>query len=168
MTPVMIPVHPIRIDETDRRILSILQSEGRLANARIAERVGLSPPTVLERIRKLEEKGVITGYTALVDEAKLGMRTMVYVAVSLSFHRAESIAEFREAILALPEVIECHHITGEDDFLLKVMVADVKDYEDFVIQKLTRVPGVSKLKSSIVLSTLKQDLHRLPAVDEES
>ena len=88
--------------------------------------------------------------------------------MSLSYHRAENIAEFREAILALPEVIECHHITGEDDFLLKVVVADIKDYETFVLQKLTRLPGVSKLKSAIVLSTLKRDTPLPLAVDGDS
>jgi len=152
---------PLRMDETDRRILAILQSEGRLANARIAEQVGLSPPTVLERIRKLEEKGVITGYTALVDAPKVGLKAVVFVAITLSLHRAESIEEFRQSILAMPEVLECHHTTGEDDFLLKVVVPDIENYEDFLLHKLTRLEGVGRVKSSFVLSTLKRDV-RLP------
>ncbi len=149
------------MDDTDRKILAILQEEGRLPNARIAERVGLSPPTVLERIRKLEEKGVIVGYTALVDAGHVGLNAVVFVAISLALHRAESIEEFRERILGLPEVLECHHVTGEDDFLLKVVVPDIANYEDFLLHKLTRVEGVSKIKSSFVLSTLKRDA-RLP------
>jgi Lrp/AsnC family leucine-responsive transcriptional regulator len=155
---------PVRMDETDRRILAILQKEGRLANARIAEQVGLSPPTVLERIRKLEERGVITGYTALVDAPRVGLKAVVFVAITLSLHRAESIEEFRQAILALPEVLECHHTTGEDDFLLKVVVPDIENYEDFLLHKLTRLEGVGRVKSSFVLSTLKRDV-RLPIPD---
>ncbi|MCB1163424.1 MAG: Lrp/AsnC family transcriptional regulator [Candidatus Krumholzibacteriia bacterium] len=151
----------VRIDATDRRILEILQGEGRLPNARIAERVGLSPPSVLERIRKLEEKGVIRGYTALVDGRRLGLRTEVYVAVALSFHRQECIDEFREAILSTPQVLECHHLTGEDDFLLRVVVPEIEDYEDFLLHTLTRIECVSKVKSAFVLSTLKREA-RLP------
>ena len=151
----------VRLDAMDRRILEILQSEGRLPNARIAERVGLSPPSVLERIRKLETKGVIRGYAAMVDGPRLGLRTEVYVAVALSLHRRESIEEFRAAILAMPQVLECHHLTGEEDFLLRVVVPEISDYEDFLLHTLTRVEGVSKLKSAFVLSTLKRDT-RLP------
>ena len=151
----------VRIDETDRKILSILQAQGRLANARVAEEVGLSPPTVLERIRKLEEKGIITGYTALVDAPSVGLRAVVFVAITLSLHRAESIEIFRRKILDMPEVLECHHTTGEDDFLLKVVVPDIANYEDFLLHKLTRLEGIGKIKSAFVLSTLKREV-RLP------
>ena len=89
-------MNPVKIDETDRKILEILQAEGRLPNARIAERVGLSPPTVHERIRKLEERGIITGYAARLDHTLLGMKTVVFVNVSLSFHRSDCIEDFRE------------------------------------------------------------------------
>jgi len=151
----------VRLDATDRRILEILQAEGRLPNARIAERVGLSPPSVHERIRKLEAKGVIRGYAAMIDGARVGLRTEVYVAVALSLHRRERIEEFRTAILAMPQVLECHHLTGEEDFLLRIVVPEIGDYEDFLLHTLTRVEGVSKLKSAFVLSTLKRDT-RLP------
>jgi Lrp/AsnC family leucine-responsive transcriptional regulator len=151
----------VRVDATDRRILAILQEEGRLPNARIAERVGLSPPSVLERIRKLEERGVIKGYAAQVEGERLGLRTVVFVQVSLSFHRSDAIESFRKSILATPPVLECYHVTGEEDFLLKVVVPDIADYEDFLLHTLTQIEGIGKVKSSFVLSTLKRS-SRLP------
>ncbi len=150
-----------KIDDIDRQILEILQAEGRLPNARIAERVGLSPPSVLERIRKLEEREIILGYAAQVDGTRLGLKTAVFVSVSLTFHRRESIEEFRQVILDIPEVLECYHLTGESDFLLKIVVPDIENYEDFLLHKLTCIDTVSKVKSSFVLSTLKRNT-RLP------
>ena len=155
-----------RIDAIDRKILAILQEEGRLANARLAERVGLSPPSVLERVRKLEQRGIISGYSAQVDAPRLGLKSMVFVQVSLSFHQAYAIEKFRKAILATPGVLECYHVTGEDDFLLKVVVPEVADYEDFLLHTLTQIEGVSKVKSAIVLSTLKHS-SRLPLPEGE-
>ena len=156
----------VRTDEIDRKILAILQEEGRLPNARVAERVGLSPPSVLERIRKLEEKGVIRGYAADVDAESLGLRTVAFVQVSLSFHQSYAIEEFRNAILATPAVLECYHVTGEEDFLLKIVVPDIADYEDFLLHTLTQFKGISKVKSSFVLSTLKKS-SRLPLPESE-
>ncbi len=156
----------VKVDSTDRKILAILLEEGRLANARIAERIGLSPPSVLERIRKLEERQVITGYTAQVDAARLGLKSVVFVHVSLSFHQADSIEGFRKAILETPAVLECYHVTGEEDFLLKIVVPDVSDYENFLLHTLTQIEGISKVKSSIVLSTLKRS-SRLPLPESD-
>ncbi len=155
----------IKIDDIDRRILEILQAEGRLPNARVAERVGLSPPSVLERIRKLEEKGVILGYGARLDGAALGLKTVVFVSVTLSFHHLESIKQFRETILGIPEVLECFHLTGESDFLLKIVVPDIENYEDFLLHKLTSIDSVSRVRSSFVLSTLKRNT-RLPMPED--
>ncbi len=151
----------IKIDEIDRRILEILQIEGRLPNARIAERVGLSPPSVLERIRKLEEKGIILGYGARLDGSRLGLKTVVFVSVTLTFHHLEGIEQFRETILEIPEVLECYHLTGESDFLLKIVVPDIENYEEFLLHKLTCIDSVSRVRSSFVLSTLKRNT-RLP------
>lgn len=145
-----------KIDAMDRRILGILQKEGRLPNARLAERVGLSPPSVLERVRKLEERGVIRGYAALVEEEMLGMTATIFVSVTLSFHNAEAINAFQRIVLEMPEVIEAHHVTGEDDYLLKVVLPDIGSYESFLLDKLTRIEGVNKVKSSFVLSKLKR------------
>jgi len=144
------------IDDIDRRILCILQKEGRLPNARLAERVGLSPPSVLERVRKLEERGVIRGYGAVVEEELLGMTATIFVSVTLSFHNAEAINNFQRTILEMPEVMEAHHVTGEDDYLLKVVLPDIGAYESFLLEKLTRIEGVNKVKSSFVLSKLKR------------
>lgn len=147
---------PLKIDEIDRRILCILQKEGRLPNARLAERVGLSPPSVLERVRKLEDRGVIRGYAAQVEEEMLGMTATIFVSVTLSFHNAEAINNFQRIILEMPEVMEAHHLTGEDDYLLKVVLPDIGSYESFLLEKLTRIEGVNKVKSSFVLSKLKR------------
>jgi Lrp/AsnC family leucine-responsive transcriptional regulator len=151
----------LKIDDIDRKILAILQEEGRLPNARIAERVGLSPPSVLERIRKLEDKGIILGYAARVEGSRLGLKTAVFVSVTLTVHRSENIEDFRRRILAIPEVLECYHLTGDSDFLLKIVVPDIEHYEDFLLHKLTCIDNVSTVKSSFVLSTLKRDA-RLP------
>lgn len=123
--------------------------------ARLAEAVGLSAPPVHERLRRLEEAGVIRGYVALVEPAKLGLGMTVYVSVSLGLHREGSVLKFREAILAVPEILECHHTTGTADFLLRVVVRDTAHYEDLVLHTLTRLPGVERLVSSVVLSTFK-------------
>jgi len=147
---------PLKIDDIDRRILCILQKEGRLPNARLAERVGLSPPSVLERVRKLEDRGVIRGYSAQVEEEMLDMKATVFVSVTLSFHNAEAINNFQRIILEMPEVIEAHHVTGEDDYLLKIVLPDIGAYESFLLDKLTRIEGVNKVKSSFVLSKLKR------------
>jgi Lrp/AsnC family transcriptional regulator, leucine-responsive regulatory protein len=147
---------PLKIDAIDRKILRILQKEGRLPNARLAERVGLSPPSVLERVRKLEERGVIRGYKAEVEEDLLGMKATVFVSVTLSFHNSEVIDNFQRIILEMPEVIEAHHVTGEDDYLLKVVLPDIGAYESFLLDTLTRIEGVNKVKSSFVLSKLKR------------
>jgi len=147
---------PLKIDEIDRKILCILQKEGRLPNAHLAERVGLSPPSVLERVRKLEQRGVIRAYAAQVEEDLLGMKATVFVSVVLSFHNTKVIENFQRSILEMPEVIEAHHVTGEDDYLLKVVLPDIGAYESFLLEKLTRIEGVNKVKSSFVLSKLKR------------
>jgi Lrp/AsnC family leucine-responsive transcriptional regulator len=146
-------MHPV-----DRQIVGILQEQGRIPNVQLAERVGLSPPAVLERVRKLEEKGVITGYTALVDRKKVGMGTVSFVAVSLNLHQKDSIENFHEFVGACSSVRECYHIAGTDDYLLKVFSKDIDDYENFLLNSLTRTKGIDKVKTMFVLSTLKRDI----------
>jgi Lrp/AsnC family leucine-responsive transcriptional regulator len=144
------------LDDTDLRILELLQTEGRLPNAELARRVGLTPPPTLERVRRLERAGVIRGYQARIDPRALGRRLTVFAAVSLTMHESGAVGAFTEAVRAVPEVLECHHLTGESDYLLKVVVADTADYERLLRERLLRLPGVQRVQSSVVLSTLKE------------
>ena len=153
MAAEVVEMHPV-----DRQIVEILQEQGRISNVQLAERVGLSPPAVLERVRKLEEKEVIRGYTALVDNRKVGMGTVSFVAVSLNLHQKDSIENFHEFVDACSSVRECYHIAGTDDYLLKVYTKDIDDYENFLLHSLTRIKGIDRVKTMFVLSTLKREI----------
>jgi Lrp/AsnC family leucine-responsive transcriptional regulator len=149
----VVEMHPV-----DRQIVEILQEQGRISNVHLAERVGLSPPAVLERVRKLEEKEVITGYTALVDNKKVGMGTVSFVAVSLNLHQKDSMENFHAFVDECSSVRECYHIAGTDDYLLKVYTRDIDDYENFLLHSLTRIKGIDRVKTMFVLSTLKREI----------
>jgi Lrp/AsnC family leucine-responsive transcriptional regulator len=143
------------MDKIDLEILHTLQESGRITNSDLAKKVGLSAPSVLERVRKLEESDVITGYSARIDPKKVGRGQVCFVAISLALHQIGSIKEFQRRIERIPEVIECHHITGEEDFLLRVNVRDMQHYEQLLLSQLTKIPGTSKIKTMVVLSPLK-------------
>ncbi len=145
------------IDAVDRRLLALLQRDGRAPVARLAGAVGLSAPPVHERLRRLEAGGIIRRYTAVLDPPRLGLGMTVYVAVTLALHREGAVLKFREAVGKVPEILECHHTTGTSDFLLKVVVRDAAAYEHLVLNTLTRLPGVERLNSSVVLSTMKSE-----------
>ncbi len=147
----------MKIDKTDRQILDILQENGRISNAELARRINMSPPPTLERVKKLERNGIIQKYVALTDPAKLGLSCFTYVEVTLVRHGREGVERFMKAITTLDEVMECHHITGGADFMLKVANHDIPDYENFVLHKLTALPEVQHLKTMVVLSTLKYE-----------
>ena len=144
------------MDKIDLNILKTLQANGRITNSELSKTVGLSAPSVLERVRKLEETGIITGYTAKIDAQKVGRGQTCYVAISLSLHQIGNIQTFQRKMEEISEVIECYHITGEEDFLLKVSVRDVQHYEEVLLENFTKLEGVSKIKTMIVLSTLKK------------
>lgn len=148
-----IDLHPV-----DRQIVEILQEQGRIPNVQLAERVGLSPPAVLERVRKLEEREVITGYTALIDNKRVGMGSVTFVAVSLNLHQKDSIENFHAFVESCSSVRECYHIAGSDDYLLKVYSKDIDDYENFLLHSLTRIKGIDRVKTMVVLSTLKREI----------
>jgi DNA-binding Lrp family transcriptional regulator len=139
----------------DRQILNILQQDGRVTNVELAGRVGLTPGPTLARVNKLEAAGYLTGYVGLVDREKLGLSVTVIVAVSLRSHTSETNAAFLKAVAELPEIIEVHHVAGDDDFLLKVVAASPRDYEQFVLEKLTAVADLQRVKSTFVLSSPK-------------
>ncbi len=149
------------IDATDCKILDILQDQGRITNTELAKQLGISPPPTLERVKKLERKKYIDKYVALVNPHKVGIRCFTYVEVTLVRHGSAALERFTSSIIEIAEVLECHHITGEADFLLKVATRDIPAYEKFIIHKLTALPDVQHLKTLVVLSTLKQET-RLP------
>ena len=126
-----------------------------MTNADLARRVGLSPPSMLQRVRKLEEGRFINSYTALLNPEQLGFSLIVIAMVSLALHQEAPIEQFREEVQDVPEVLECYHVSGDFDFLLKIIAKDMHDYERIVREKLSRISGVGKIQSSFVLGTTK-------------
>jgi Lrp/AsnC family transcriptional regulator, leucine-responsive regulatory protein len=140
------------MDRYDRRILELLQEDGRLSNLELAERIGLSPSPCLRRVRALEEAGVIAGYRALLDAQRLGLSLMALVYISMDRHTPERFANFDTRVRALPEVLECLLITGQQaDYQLKVVVSDMQAYQDLLLNRITRIEGVTGVHSSFVL-----------------
>jgi Lrp/AsnC family leucine-responsive transcriptional regulator len=145
----------MKLDEVDLRILEILQREGRITNFDLAKKIGLTPAPTLARVKKLESSGYIRRYVALVEQAKLGMSVTAFVHVILESHKKKTTFDFVKAVEAMPEVLECHHIAGDEDFLLKVVASSPAEYELFVLEKLTKVEGIEKVKTTFVLSSSK-------------
>jgi Lrp/AsnC family transcriptional regulator, leucine-responsive regulatory protein len=148
-------VADVNLDEMDRELLRQLQQDARLSNVELARRVKLSPPGLQKRLRKLEELGVIERYVALVNREILGYDMLCFVQVTLRRHEPEAVASFKQVVQAMPEVLECHHITGEYDYLLKVVVRNRKHLELFILETLTPVPGMDKIRTSLALSEIK-------------
>lgn len=143
------------LDRTDRLILRILQAQGRIPNNELADTVGLSPSACLRRVRTLEESGVIARYVALLDPGKIGKGFTAYARVQLTRQDAETIDHFTEEVLRLPEVVECHLMVGETDFLLRVVAADLEAYRQFQIEHLTRIAGVQTIKTEVPMQKIK-------------
>ena len=140
------------LDRYDRRILEVLQEEGRISNQELAERIGLSPSPCLRRVRALEDSGLITGYRAVLDARRLGLSLLALIHISMDRHTPERFAAFEERVRALPEVLECLLITGQDaDYQLKVIVRDMDAYQALLLDKITRIEGVSGVHSSFVM-----------------
>lgn len=144
------------LDRQDKRILELLQSDGRMTNAELANRIGLTPAPTLARVNKLEATGVIRGYTALVDPLAVDLPFLAFVSVILSAPRPDEHARFLRAMLELPEVLECHHVAGDEDYLLKVVATGPKDYESLVMDRIGSIPEVQRVKTMLVLSSGKQ------------
>ncbi len=143
------------LDELDKAILQALQTDGRISNADLARQINLSPPAVHARIRRLEKQGYIRQYTALLDPEKAGYDMTCFVQMSLQVHQHQQVEAIRLAIQQMPEVLECYHLTGEFDYLMKVVVHNRQDLERFVMQRLTVLPGVARVQTGIVLSAVK-------------
>jgi Lrp/AsnC family leucine-responsive transcriptional regulator len=140
------------LDRFDRRILAVLQEHGRISNQELAERIGLSPSPCLRRVRALEEAGVISGYRALLDARQLGLTLLALIHISMDRHTPERFANFEQQVAQLPEVLECLLITGQDaDYQLKVIVRDMDAYQALLLNRITRIEGVSGVHSSFVM-----------------
>lgn len=145
-----------KLDAYDHRILAALQRDGRLSNVQLAETIGLSPSPCLRRVRLLEEAGVIRRYGADLDRDQVGLGLTVFVGIKVERHHEEQAEAFRRAVVDLPEVISAHLVSGESDFLLQVVVPDLRAYEHFLTGTLLKLPGVSDIRSNFAISTLKE------------
>jgi len=144
-----------KFDDIDKTILVLLQKNGRITNAQLASEAGISPSAMLERVKRLEKNGVIRQYVALLNPEKIGRCMFGLVSVSLAMHKYSSIHRFEMEISKLSEVLECYHIAGEYDFLIKIVVSSMKEYEDFLIKRLTKIEGINKVHTNFILSTVK-------------
>jgi Lrp/AsnC family leucine-responsive transcriptional regulator len=144
------------LDATDRRILAELQADGRLSNQELAERVALSPSPCLRRVRALERAGVIRRYAALLDPLQVGLGLLAYVSVKLEKRGKMPVDQFTRAVESWPEVIECHSMTGDMDYLMRVHVEDLEHYSRFVMDKLLKQPGVIDIRTNFVLERVKE------------
>jgi Lrp/AsnC family transcriptional regulator, leucine-responsive regulatory protein len=150
----MMPI--LNLDAVDRRILENLQREGRLTNMELAERVGLSPSPCLRRLRLLEDRRIICGYSAKIDRQRVGLDLTVFIAVRLQRHGEKEVARFRRTIEGLSEITACYITSGDHDFLLQVVVPDLSTYRHFVLERLTAIAEVRDIHSSFVIETLKE------------
>ena len=144
------------LDKVDRRLLAELQDRGRLTNVDLAERVGMTAAPCLRRVRALEEAGIIRGYHAELDPAKLGYAITVFALVSLKSQAEEALRQFEDHVRALAEVRECHMLNGEIDFILKIVSTDLQAFQRFLTAHLTSAPNVASVKTSLTIRTAKQ------------
>jgi Lrp/AsnC family transcriptional regulator len=146
----------LEIDRTDRRILDLLQREGALSVAEVASRTSLSTTTCWRRIQQLEQAGVIKGRVALLDRAALGLDVTIFAHVKLTSQTRDAIAAFSEAIRSRPEVLDCYTTMGEWDFMLKVVMKDIKAFEAFFLDHLSKLPYVQSINSSVTVTVIKE------------
>lgn len=146
------------LDSIDRKILALLQQDGRLTLQELADKVGLSPSPCHRRVKLLEERGIITRYIAVVDQRSIGLPVSVFVSIKLARQKEEDLDRFAKAISTWSEVLECYLMTGHRDYLLRVVVADLDAYETFLKQKLTRLEGISSIESSFALGQIKYSM----------
>ncbi len=144
----------MELDATDRRILTVLQKEGRITNAELSERVNLSPSACHRRVQRLEAEGWIAGYVALLDARRLGRPTTVFVEITLQGQADELLDAFERAVQRVPDILECHLMAGTADYLLKVVAQDTEDFARIHRQHLARLPGVQTMHSSFALRTV--------------
>ena len=152
-------------DRIDRQIMALLQGDGRMTNVDLAERVGLTAPPCLRRVRALEEAGAIRGYHADLDAARLGFPITVFALVSLRSQAEHDLAAFEDHVSGIPEVRECHMLNGEIDFILKIVAADLKSFQEILTTHLTPAPNVASVKTSLTIRTAKA-IAGIPVTEE--
>ncbi len=144
-----------KLDQIDHKLLEILQSNGKITNAQLSKEIGLSPAPTLERVKKLENSGIIESYHAQIDREKVGLGVMTFVQVTLSGHRKSITESFVNTIERVPEIIECHHVTGSCDFLLKVIAKDIASYQRLIMETINEIEVVASTQTMVILSTFK-------------
>jgi len=147
----------MKIDNIDRKILRMLQENSKITNAYLSKQIGLSPAPTLERVRKLEKKGIISGYHAQLNLSKIGLGVSTFVLVSLKEHNKKNINIFLDKINKVKNVIECHHITGTGDFILKVVSENIASYQKLMLDKVSEIEATDSLQSMVILSTFKDN-----------
>ncbi len=150
------------LDQTDHKIIDLLQQDAKLTIKEIAGRLGLTATPIHERIKKLEKAGVIRHYAAVIDREKIGLNMLVFCSVSLKNHNSQYIEKFERDIQQLSPVVDCYHVGGMFDYLLKVMASDMSDYQEFVSKKLAALDNIGTVQSSFVMSEIKHS-HSLPS-----
>ena len=143
------------LDHTDRKILDLLQTEPGINASAIGERIGLSQSACWRRIQRLREEGVFSDHPVILNREKVGLTTMVFAHVKLTSHGRSKLSEFADAVRSYPEVMDCYVLLGQVDFLLRIVAQDIKAYEQFFFEKLSQLPGIQEVNSSIVLSDIK-------------
>jgi len=143
------------IDGLDKKILLLLQNDARISNVELARKVNLSPAATHARVKRLEEKHLIERYATIINRKKADYDMLCFVRVSLQLHDIDQVVGFHEAVQEIPEVLECHHVTGDYDYLLKVVAQNTDDLEILLVKKLTPIPGVAQIHTSLVLKEVK-------------
>ncbi|PID85178.1 MAG: AsnC family transcriptional regulator [Chloroflexi bacterium] len=145
----------IELDELDLSILRTLQENGRMSNVDLANHINLSPPATYTRLKRLEKQGYIHHYAALLNWKQMGYDMICFINISLQMHQPGEVEKFRKRVSNLPEVMECHHVTGEFDYLLKVAIKNREDLDRFVMKQLTPIPGIGRIYTSLALNEIK-------------
>jgi DNA-binding Lrp family transcriptional regulator len=148
-----------KLDVTDRKILRLLQTNAKITNSQLSQEVGLSPATTLERVKKMEKTGIIRGYHASLDAHHIGLEVSTFLLVTLKGHNKKNLNKFMQAIDQIDEVVECYHITGRGDFLLKTVSTDISAYQSLILDQISEISVVHNLESMVILSTLKKSAY---------
>ncbi len=147
----------MKIDRTDKKILELLQKNAKITNAKLSKEIGLSPAPTLERVRKLEARGIISGYHAKLNMSKIGLGVSTFVMVSLKGHNKKNLKSFLDKIKDVENIIECHHITGSGDFILRIVAEDIESYQELMLDKVSEIEVTDSLQSMVILSTFKDN-----------
>ena len=147
----------MKLDEIDYKLLAELKNDSRITIRELSSRLNLSTTPIFERIKKLERNGIIDHYTVVLNEEKLGKKLTSFAHISLKDHSKELVKKFESQVLQIPEVIECHYVTGNADFIIKVLVDDIERYKEFVMDRLFDIPNIGKIETFLSLEMKKQN-----------